>query len=269
MHLTPSPVKKFALEKGLNVLTPESIKDEEALRQVANLKAEAAVVVAYGQIVPQKFLDLFAGKVVNVHGSVLPRWRGAAPIQRAIQHGDQITGVSLQVMVKKLDAGPVLGSYELDIQPEWDALRLHDELKPLGARLLHVELMDFLRGHLIPMPQDESLVTYAALIDKSESKIDFAKSAMAISNQIRAFVLGPGSFGLLNGQPLKIWKAEPIEVSKEAPAGQVIRVEADFFTVACGGGALKVHEVQPASRPRMSCHDFLLGHKLKVGDALS
>src|SRR5690606_19485641 len=143
-------------------------------------RAEAAVVVAYGQIVPQAFLDLFPNKVVNVHGSILPRWRGAAPIQRAVEAGDKMTGVSLQVMVKKLDAGDVIGSYPLTVEPEWDAFDLHNAMLPLGARLLEVEFMDYLRGNLTPVKQDESLVTYAHKIEKSESLIDWRKSAAEI-----------------------------------------------------------------------------------------
>ncbi len=267
MHLAASPVKKLALERGLKVLTPESIKTDEALKEIADLKADAAIVVAYGQIVPQKFLDLFPSKVVNVHGSLLPRWRGAAPIQRAIQHGDQTTGVSLQVMVKKLDAGPVIGSYSLKIDPAWDALRLHDELKPLGVKLLQNDFLQYLNGKVTPQQQDEALVTYAALIDKAESKINLTHKAADIVNQIRAFVLGPGSFCLLSDRPLKIWSAEA--VVERGPAGLIVEVTPDSFTVACGEGGLKIHEVQPASRPKMSAHDFLLGHKLKTGEHLT
>ncbi len=266
MQMTASPVKKLAQEKGLPVLAFESIKTDEAIGEIADLNAEAAVVVAYGQIVPQKFLDLFPKKVVNVHGSLLPRWRGAAPIQRAIQHGDRITGVSLQVMVKKLDAGPVIGSYSLKIAEDWDAWRLHDELMPLGAKLLHIDFMDYLRGNLTPLEQDEKAVTIASLIEKSEARIDYSKSAIEVNNHIRAMVMGPGSFCELAGKNLKIIKAEV--VLEGGNPGVVNSVEADSFTVGCGEGALRIIEVQPASRPKMLVRDFLLGYKLKKGDVL-
>ena len=142
---TPSAVKELALEKNIPVLQPEKVNDFDVLETIKNWKAEAAVVVAFGQILPQKFLDLFPNKVVNVHGSLLPRWRGAAPIQRAIMAGDKETGVSLQVMVKKLDAGDVIGEYKLSISEKINAVELHELLWPLGVQLLNVELMDYLR----------------------------------------------------------------------------------------------------------------------------
>lgn len=272
MRLTPSPVKELALEHGLRVITPESMKDSEALLEVRSWGAEAAVVVAYGQILSQAFLDLFPQKVVNVHASLLPRWRGAAPIQRAIEAGDKETGVSLQVMVKRLDAGDVIGSYKIQIDDSWDAIRLHDELMPLGARLLHDDLLDYLQGNLVATSQDESLVTVAPKIEKSEAHINWgAKAATHIRNQIRAFSLGPGTVTSLNGRSLKIiWAEIAAGSSKESrqQPGDVIAIDADSFTVACSEGALRVTRVQPESKPQMSAHDFLLGYKLKVGDRL-
>jgi methionyl-tRNA formyltransferase len=267
MHLTPSPVKKLALEKGLPVITPESMKVDAVLEQIALWRAEAAVVVAYGQILPQKFLDLFPQKVVNVHGSILPRWRGAAPIQRAIEAGDTVSGVSLQVMVRKLDAGDVIGSRSLEIQPEWNSNQLHDAMMPLGADLLHVEFMDYLRGNLTPVPQDEGLVTYAHKIDKSEALIDWKKSALAVCNHMRAMVMGPGSYTYRVGSKLKIIRAEVVD-GIVAPAGQVVEVNKNDFVVACGEKALRVLQVQPESRPAMPTRDYLLGHALAVGEML-
>jgi len=270
MKLQPSPVKKLALENKLPVLTPESIKAPEVLKQIADWRAEAAVVVAYGQIVPQAFLDMFPQKVVNVHGSLLPRWRGAAPIQRAVEAGDKVTGVCLQVMVKKLDAGDVIGSYSLEIAPHWHSMDLHNALMPLGAQLLHVDLMDYLRGHLTPHPQEESLVTYARKIEKSEAKINWQQSAEKVSCHIRAMTMGPGSYTTREGVKLKIIRAEVASMSdmaNESP-GQVLAVAADHFVVACRPGSLRVTEVQPESRPAMSVKDYLLGYNLAVGEIL-
>jgi len=265
MHLTPSPVKKLALERNCKVITPESIKSPEVLKEVASWRAEAAVVVAYGQIVTQGFLDLFPHQVVNVHASVLPRWRGAAPIQRAIEAGDKKTGVSLQVMVKKLDAGDVIGHYDLPISEEMDSFQLHDALIPLGKKLLQIDFMDYLRGQITPKPQDEKLVTYARKIEKAEAYLNLKLSAQEIHNHIRAFGMGPGSYSLLGEKKLKFVKAR-ISDKKSTSPGQVVHLDGEGICISCGQGVIQVLEVQPESRAKMKVKDFLLGHALKVGD---
>ena len=264
MRLTPSPVKAWAQAHGLKVMTPESASDPQFLQEIAEWNAEAAVVVAYGQILSQKFLDIFPLKVVNVHASLLPRWRGAAPIQRAIQAGDEVTGVALQVMVRRLDAGAVIGQYSLPIPDTMDSQQLHDALMPLGAKLLHVDFMDYLRGNLSPTAQNEQEVTYAKKIEKDEAFLDWKLSAREVFNQVRAFVMGPGSVCRWGEKKLKIIKAEP--VSGKGKAGTLIEVRDDSFVVACREGALRVWEVQPESRPKMKVRDFLLGNKLAQGD---
>jgi len=180
MKLKPSPVKVLAEEHNIPVLTPEKVKD--VLDEIKTWKAEAAIVVAFGQILTQSFLDIFPLRVVNIHGSILPRWRGAAPIQRAIMSGDTDTGVSLQIMIKKLDAGDVLGIREIKISDAVDAVDLHDQMKVLGADLLHIEFMDYLRGHLVGQPQDEKLVTYATKLEKSEGEINWLLSHRVLFN---------------------------------------------------------------------------------------
>ncbi|RYZ87123.1 MAG: methionyl-tRNA formyltransferase, partial [Proteobacteria bacterium] len=160
MQLTPSPVRALAEARGLRVIAPESLrKDPAAVSEIQSWSAEVAVVVAFGQILTQAFLDMFRFGAVNVHGSVLPRWRGAAPIQRGIEAGDDYSGVTLQKMVKKLDAGDIIGIRKVALDQEITAMQLHDQLAVLGADLLRVELMDYVRGNLAPIPQDESLVT--------------------------------------------------------------------------------------------------------------
>ncbi|OFZ14869.1 MAG: methionyl-tRNA formyltransferase [Bdellovibrionales bacterium RBG_16_40_8] len=271
MHLKPSPVKEYAESRGLKVISPKSIKIDSALQEISSWKAEAAVVVAYGQILPQKFLDIFPLKVVNVHASILPRWRGAAPIQRAIEAGDKITGVSLQVMVLKLDAGDVIGSYSLPIDQDMNAFTLHDALMPLGARLLSVDFMDYLRGNLTPQPQDESQVTYAAKIDKAEATINWSRPTHEIQCHIRAMLMGPGSVTHHNDKKLKIWGAHILDkfsVTDSKHTGEICEVGKDYFIVKCKDGFLKVLEVQPESRPKMSVKDYLLGHKLVKGECL-
>ena len=178
MQLTPSPVKQFALSQGLQVITPESVNKDFILQEIESWGAEIAVVVAFGQILSQKFMDLFPFGAVNIHGSILPRWRGAAPIQRAIEAGDVESGVTLQKIVKQLDAGDVIGLRKTVIEPDLTSSQLYERLADLGAELLHIELMDYIRGNLAPMPQDPAGVTIAKKIEKSEAVIDWTRSAL-------------------------------------------------------------------------------------------
>ncbi|MNJ96667.1 Methionyl-tRNA formyltransferase [compost metagenome] len=269
LQLTPSPVKTVAVGHGLKVISPESLKKSPMLvDEIRSWGAEVGVVVAFGQILTEDFMSSFRFGCVNVHGSVLPRWRGAAPIQRAIEAGDLESGVTLQRMVKKLDAGDIIGIRRVKIGPEMNALELHDELAELGADLLRVELMDYVRGNLAPVPQDESKVTVAKKIEKQESQIDWNSPAKNIDGKIRGFVYGPGTFTLLQGKKLKIHKAVPVPGTVLAAPGTVTAVHDNDFAVATGDGILKVIEVQPESRTRMNVSDFLKGHPLKVGDQL-
>ncbi|MES2962785.1 MAG: methionyl-tRNA formyltransferase [Bdellovibrionota bacterium] len=271
MQLKASPVKELALSEGLKVYTPETVNTEEFRAEMKSLNAESAAVVAFGQILGQKFLDLFPRGCVNVHGSILPRWRGAAPIQRAIMAGDEESGVALQIVVRKLDAGPVLGIRRLALGDEMNAVQLHDELKELGADMLHVEYMDYLRGHLTPIPQDESLVTIAPKIDKSEARIDWNKSAREIHNLVRGLAMGPLPFAVRAGQMLKISNTRVLDESAASgPAGSFRAVTTDGVSrleVNCGRGLLAVGEVQPESRSRMSVADYLRGYPAPGGDS--
>jgi len=269
MQIKASPVKALALARGLKVFTPETVNSEEFRNLIAALGAESAVIVAFGQILGQKFLDLFPRGCVNVHGSLLPRWRGAAPIQRAVMEGDSETGVALQVMVKKLDAGPVLGVRKVALTDDIDAAILYERLKVLGADLLQVEYMDYLRGNLQPVPQDETAMTLAPKIDKGEGKIDWTQPARVIFNRIRGLAMGPVPFAMRAGVPLKIHKTRVIsEASASGVPGQVLRVDSGSFQVACGQGVLEVLEVQPESRARQSVADYLRGYPLQSGDRI-
>lgn len=266
MQMTPSPTKSFALSHGLRVMSPESVNKEPLLQEIQKWGAEVAVVVAFGQIVSTKFLNLFPHGAVNVHGSVLPRWRGAAPIQRAMEFGDTETGVTLQKMVKELDAGDILGIRKTKIAPDQNAQELHDQLAVLGCDLLHIELMDYVRGNLAPLPQDPNFVTYAKKIDKSESEIKWTDSAEKIHNKVRAFVMGPGTFTTFAGKKMKLHVTHP--TSGIGKPGEVIAITPSALTVAAGSGALQLVEVQPESRNRMKVSEFLKGNPLKVGDLL-
>jgi methionyl-tRNA formyltransferase len=270
MQLTPSPVKLLAERAGLKVMTPEKVNEQEWLDRLHALSADSAAVVAYGQILSQKFLDLFPQGCVNVHASLLPRWRGAAPIQRAIMAGDKTSGVCLQKIVRKLDAGDVLGEREVAITDEMDAVELHDRLKVLGGELLHVEYMDFLRGNLSGHAQDETLVTYAAKIEKAEARLEWNRPAREIFNKIRGLTMGPIACTERDGEVLKVHKTR---VSQEGGAGSaapgsIVDVGPASFTVACSQGLLEVLEVQPASRAKMFVADYMRGYPLKRGDRL-
>jgi methionyl-tRNA formyltransferase len=269
LQLTPSPVKSLALSQGLKVLAPESLKSNPLiLDEIKSWGAEVAVVVAFGQILTESFLKSFRYGAVNVHGSILPRWRGAAPIQRSIEAGDEESGVTLQRMVRKLDAGDMIGVRRVKIDAEMDAQQLHDELALLGADLLRVELMDYVRGNLAPIPQDEAQVTYAKKIEKNESLIEWSQSAAQIDRKIRAFIYGPGVHTLLSGKKLKLHKASPAKSGASGKPGQVAEVNEEFIAVVTGQGVLNIFELQPESRNRMKVSDFLKGHALKPGDQL-
>jgi methionyl-tRNA formyltransferase len=270
MQVSGSPVKQAAEKLGLPVVTTDNVNTSEFLDFCKNLKADVAVVIAFGQIVSQDFLNLFPYKAVNVHGSLLPRWRGAAPIQRAIQYGDAETGVALQIMVLQLDAGPVLGTRKIPILPEDTSSSIYEKLKKLSCDLLQVELMDYVRGHLTGQKQDESHVVVAKKIKKEEGLIDWGKVGVDVANQVRAFDVWPGSWCVYNGKQLKIITAKPIvrnNPDTEVP-GQVFEVEKDFFSVSCGAGGLKVLEVQPEGKAKMDAGSFLRGYPLKKGEIL-
>lgn len=267
MQLTPSPVKAFALSKGIHVISPESVNKEPMLQEIEKWGAEVGVVVAFGQILSTKFLNLFPKGCVNVHGSVLPRWRGAAPIQRAIEAGDVDSGVALQKVVKELDAGDIIGIRRTIIKPDQTAAELYEELAQLGADLLHVELMDYIRGNLAPTPQDPAGVTYAKKIEKTESEIDWSHlSAPQIHNKVRAFNMGPGTFTTFAGKKIKIHQTKVVNGSGKP--GEVIEVSEGKLVVAGKSGALELLVLQPESRNRLNVSDFLKGHPLKKGDLL-
>jgi methionyl-tRNA formyltransferase len=266
MILTPTPVKSLAQAQGLRVISPDSVNKDVILEEVQKWGAEVAVVVAFGQIVSQKFLDSFRFGCVNIHASLLPRWRGAAPFQRALEAGDLESGVTLQKMVKELDAGDMLGMRKIKIDENMTATELHDQMAIMGGDLLHVELMDYVRGNLMPIPQDKTQVTYAKKIDKSESEIRWSDTAQNIHNRVRAFTMGPGTWTQLLGKKVKIHQTRVAPAASSLPPGSVTEVSADSLLIATGAGVLEILQLQPESRNRMGVADFLKGHALKKGD---
>ena len=261
MALQPSAVKKVALEHGIEVFQPLTLKDGEAQAKISAVGAEVMVVAAYGLILPQAVLDMPRFGCLNIHGSLLPRWRGAAPIQRALLAGDTETGVCIMQMEAGLDTGPVLLRGAFPIEASDTTASLHDRLAELGARLC-VEALGKLPLPAEPQPSEG--VTYAHKIEKAEALIDWSKSAAELDRHIRAFNPFPGAQASFGGQTVKLWLATP--VAGNGPAGSVLAVDKKQVVIACGAGALAVSELQKAGGKRLPVQQFLAGHPLKVGD---
>ncbi len=267
MLLTPSAVKVFAVENNLAVLTPENLKNEpESLEKIRSWQADVAVVVAFGQILSQEFLDSFRFGAVNVHGSLLPLWRGASPIQRSIEAGDTQTGVSLQKMVRKLDAGPVIGERNLKLNDEITATELYDELSLLGCELLAQELPKFISGEILPREQDENKVSFAVKIQKTESLLTWNRSATEIHNRVRAFTMGPGTYVIHQGKRLKIHKTRVVDKNSTGTPGTIVLLQPDQLHIQTQSGVLSLLELQPESKSKISIADFLKSTVLKKGD---
>ena len=259
-QLQNSPVHRAAEALGIPVCHPDTLRDMEAQANFLALEPEAAVVVAYGLILPQPFLDGPPHGCLNVHASLLPRWRGAAPIQRAILADDSITGVTIMRMEAGLDTGPMLATARVPVEDKTSG-ELHAELAEIGARLMVETLaqLDVLK----PEPQPEFGATYAAKIDKGEARIDWSKPAELIEREVRAFAPFPGSWFELDGERIKVLKARVIGVN--GADGTVLD---DELTVACGNAALRPVTLQRAGKPAMSAAEFLRGKPVPVGTVL-
>lgn len=266
MVLQPSPVKKLAEAHGLPVFQPLTLKDADAQARVAAAGADVMVVAAYGLILPQAVLDLPRRGCINIHASLLPRWRGAAPIHRAILAGDGETGVCIMQMEAGLDTGPVLARAALPIAGDDNASRLHDKLAALGARLAVETLRRLASGPLPAEPQPEAGVTYAAKLAKSEAPLDFNRPASDLQRQVRAFDPFPGSNAELAGALLKVWDARVVEMAEAGIPGTVLSAGKDGILVACGEGALLLTELQKPGGKRLPAEQFLAGFRIAAGD---
>ena len=271
LKLQPSPVKVLAQKFNLPVLQPLKARDEAFVTELRTLKPDLIVVVAYGQILPQSILDLPPYGCLNVHTSLLPKYRGAAPIQWAIANGEAETGVTIMKMDAGLDTGPVLSLSRTAIVAADDSQILHDRLAQLGAELLVKTITDYVAGKTRPQPQPAEGSTYAAKIKKEDGQIDWNLPAKQVWNRLRAFTPWPGAFTFLPATPkpllLKIWKLEVVE--KSGRAGEVLSADKDGITVACGQGAVRILELQLEGGKRLTTAQFLAGHPLKAGAMLS
>ena len=268
MQLAPSPVKQAALELGLRVAQPEKLRNNaEALQMLKEVEADVMVVAAYGLILPQDVLDTPKHGCLNIHASLLPRWRGAAPIQRAIEAGDAETGVCIMQMDIGLDTGDVVSEHRYAIQPTDTANEVHDALMNLGAEAIVADLQQLkAEGRLKSVKQPEEGVTYAQKLSKEEARIDWNESAAVIERKIRAFNPVPAAWVEYQGKPMKIWRAEA--VAQQGRAGEVLSCSSDGLIIACGANALKITELQPSGSKRMDIAAFAAGHTVEAGTVL-
>ena len=267
MKLTPSAVKQAAQARGLPLYQPASLRTPEAQAELAVVDADVMVVAAYGLILPPAALDLPRFGCLNIHASLLPRWRGAAPIQRAILAGDTETGISIMQMDAGLDTGAVLAKTVVAIRETDTAASLHDTLAAAGAKAIVAALANY--PALVPEAQDDTQATYAAKLTKEEAKLDWRQPADVLARAVRAYNPAPGAWTLLDGATLKVWSTQvaagPDADPLRAEPGEVLQAEADRLVVACGSGALVLQEIQPAGGKRMSAAAFLAGRPLPAG----
>lgn len=257
--LVASPVKQAAEAAGIPVFQPVTLKDDAALAALAALRSDLMVVVAYGLLLPQRVLDVPRLGCINIHASLLPRWRGAAPIQRAVLAGDSMTGVAIMRMEAGLDTGPVFLVRETEIGPRQTAGELHDRLSKLGAEALIDALPGIADGSLRPQPQGPGAATYAHKIDKAEGRIDWQRGAAEIGRRVRAFNPWPVAFTMVGGDTVRIWEAEPLAAQSgdAARPGTVLAAGKTGIDVATGDGVLRITRLQLAGKRAMSAAEFL------------
>jgi methionyl-tRNA formyltransferase len=267
-RVVPADVKRRAIDAGLPILQPERIRDDEFLARLRGLSPDLGVVAAYGKLLSQAVLDLPRLGMVNVHASLLPRWRGAAPVHRAILAGDAETGVTIMKVVRELDAGPMLARTATGIGGDETSGELEARLAAAGARLLIETLGPLELGHVAPEPQDDTLVTYARRLSRQDSPIDWTHDAPAIHNQVRGLQPWPQASASVAGRRLLVRRSavEQAPPGAPAPPGAIVTAAGGDLIVATGGGLLRILELQPEGRAPQSARAFLNGHRLATGD---
>ena len=268
--LLQTPVKEYALEQGLTVYQPQKVKTPEFVELLHELQPELIVVAAFGQFLSKEILELPKYGCINVHASLLPKYRGAAPIQYAIIKGEKESGVTIMQMDIGMDTGAMLDKVVVPIAENTTMGELHDALREQGATLLLEVIDKIAAGTAVAEPQDDAQATYATLLDRSMEHIDWSKTAQEVHNLIRGFNPAPSTFTKLpNGKSLKIWGSKMTDKSSAAAAGTVIETGKHSFFVACGEGVLEITEVQPESKKRMPAQVFLNGRGVQEGDLLA
>ena len=264
--VTYSPVKEFAVSKGLPVLQPTKIKTPEALEEFRAFEAEAAIVVAYGRILPEAFLNAFPLGAINVHFSLLPKYRGAAPVNWAIVHGERTSGVTTMQMDSGLDTGDILMQSETHIGDRETSIELMHRLSAIGAELLAETLLNL--GSITPQPQDESLASYAPILKKEDGLLSWMLNAIDITNRVRGFQPFPTTFTYFKDKKLTIWRCKPVEAEFHLKTiGEIVEARGDSLLVFCGGDTvLQIEELQLEGKRRVTARDFINGVKPAVGD---
>ncbi len=262
--LSPSPVKKLASARGVQVAQPVSLRDAQAPAELKHFRADVIVVAAYGLILPRAVLELPRYGAINIHASLLPRWRGATPIQRALLAGDRDTGVSIMQMDSGLDTGPVLMQEKIPILEDDTMGTLHDRLAELGAKLI-VQALDALEAGVVKAtPQSAEGVTYAARLDRREARVDWRQGAVTVNRQVRALNPSPGADTRVRGVELKIWRCAT--AAGRGNPGEILSIGPDGLCVACGEGALVITELQRSGGKRLPAAEFLRGFPLAAGE---
>ena len=265
-ELTPSPVKVVAEEKGIKVYQPLKVRDEEFVETLRAYNPDVIVVVAFGQIIPLSILKMPKFGCVNIHGSLLPKYRGAAPIQWAVLDGEKETGITTILMDEGIDTGDILLKKTIKIEADETSGSLFDKLMALGAKTILETLDELEKGNLTTTKQGESPTAYAKMLTKAMGLIDFTRSAKELDCFVRGMDPWPSAYTLLAGKTLKLWKVRAVDGSGKA--GSVIEIGKESFTIACGEGAIEVLEVQLEGKKRMSAGDFLKGSTLNIGQEL-
>ncbi|MBR6258158.1 MAG: methionyl-tRNA formyltransferase [Lachnospiraceae bacterium] len=265
----PCPVKECAMAHGLKVFQPERIKRAEAVEELKQYPADVFVVAAFGQILSQEILDMPKYGCLNIHASLLPAYRGAAPIQYAVINGDKESGVTIMQMDAGIDTGDILMQRNVEIAPDETGGSLFDKLSVLGSQLITEALEAVEKGELTPVKQDEAKATHVGMLSKEDGRINWFRSAEEIERLIRGTDPWPGAYTGFHSKVLKIWKAEVADMeAPQATHGMITGVAKDSFSVACGTGTLKITELQIEGKKRMSCADFLRGVKIEAGEHL-
>jgi len=264
MKLVASEVKQLALRHGLNVLQPATLRDADVVKTLAGVNADAMIVAAYGLILPREVLGLFPYACINIHASLLPRWRGAAPIQHALLAGDSETGISIMQMEQGLDTGPVFMMERVRIEARDTALTLHDKLSAVGARMIVHALAEIESGHLQAEPQADEGATYAHKITREQARIDWQLPAVELDRAVRAFNPFPVAFACFDAQVVKIWNSEPLSAPPAKP-GEITAVSDAGIVVACGSGALRLTRLQRSGGKQLNAAEFLRGFPVRAG----